>query len=503
MQPCARIGLSAKSHLISSSVYQFIGSSDRRIWNRFGGNDSKRFSLLLPRAGGEGRRIFACSVDGQTTPCTVTIMSTENVLRKNPPQWKDLAGKYPYLKQFLDSENQSRLDFRRPGAHRAVARALLAEYFALEEWDIPAHYLAPAVSSRVDYLLCIKRLISAGFGSDLSGLQLGPASSRSARPTRKVLDIGTGASCIYPLLGVRLFPDIDFLATDCDAVALAWAKKNVEAHPDLANRITLKLAPIANSECMLEHVLEENDKDFFDCVMTNPPFYDADTAERPGVHPHRAGNPEGSVQQTHTPGGESSFVRNLALESFRYSRRCKWFTALVAKKKDAQLLLEMLENELGAPHRRIITLCPQDRTRRWVLVWSFWTLEEPLCRLQNSSSRAGWALDCGNLGPGMQFLDAVNRFARAGCVKAAEDRWIVRMDQALVTESRECLAVELLVMTRLEAHPISVKLRLITSFLRHAVFQIQLVNDHSSGPKNGILNEYVESVERQLRSFLC
>jgi ribosomal protein L11 methylase PrmA len=52
-----------------------------------------------------------------------------------------------------------------------------------------------------------------------------------------VLDIGTGASCIYPLLGAKHF-GWSFIASDIDSTAIASASCNVGLN-DLAGKVTL------------------------------------------------------------------------------------------------------------------------------------------------------------------------------------------------------------------------------------------------------------------------
>lgn len=65
--------------------------------------------------------------------------------------------------------------------------------------EIPRDKLCPAVPSRVKYLRWVHDII-APTTSDTSSSIWG-------------LDIGVGGSCIYPLLGCRLFPEWNFIGT--------------------------------------------------------------------------------------------------------------------------------------------------------------------------------------------------------------------------------------------------------------------------------------------------
>lgn len=75
-----------------------------------------------------------------------------------------------------------------------LAKTILRHLFQLH-WHCPPHNLCPRIPSRVNYLLWVS-------------LQL-PHDGRQPR----VLDVGTGATLIYPLLGWRLF-GWKFLAID-------------------------------------------------------------------------------------------------------------------------------------------------------------------------------------------------------------------------------------------------------------------------------------------------
>lgn len=56
--------------------------------------------------------------------------------------------------------------------------------------------------------------------------------------TRPILYSGTGSSAIYPLLGTRINPNLNFIASECDDVSYDSALKNILQN-NLENRITL------------------------------------------------------------------------------------------------------------------------------------------------------------------------------------------------------------------------------------------------------------------------
>ncbi|XP_010187495.1 PREDICTED: methyltransferase-like protein 16, partial [Mesitornis unicolor] len=104
------------------------------------------------------------------------------------------------------------LNFKDPEAVRALTCTLLKEDFGLTI-DIPVERLIPTVPLRLNYIHWVEDLI----GRQDAGKQV----------LRRGIDIGTGASCIYPLLGATL-NGWYFLATEVDDMCFNYAKKNVE-----------------------------------------------------------------------------------------------------------------------------------------------------------------------------------------------------------------------------------------------------------------------------------
>lgn len=111
-------------------------------------------------------------------------------------------------------DGSAQLDWSDPRALRELSRVLLLHDFGVH-WTLPPHALCPTVPSRLNYLLWIEDLVALG--------------SRSVGSSNEVmgLDIGTGASCIYPLLGVAHL-GWRFLATEIDPVSVRAARQNVQ-----------------------------------------------------------------------------------------------------------------------------------------------------------------------------------------------------------------------------------------------------------------------------------
>ncbi|EOD03655.1 hypothetical protein EMIHUDRAFT_125460, partial [Emiliania huxleyi CCMP1516] len=102
-----------------------------------------------------------------------------------------LARSFPSLREHVIPASGPRaratIDFARPGAVGALNAALIAVDYGIRGFALPDGRLCPAVPGRADYLHVIADLLAADNGG---GVPRGPAV--------RGLDIGVGASCIYP-----------------------------------------------------------------------------------------------------------------------------------------------------------------------------------------------------------------------------------------------------------------------------------------------------------------
>src|SRR5690606_21704608 len=105
-----------------------------------------------------------------------------------------------------------------PVAVKLLNRALLKTHYGVAHWDIPPDYLCPPIPSRADYVHHLADLLAEDNGNRL----LHGSSVR-------ILDIGVGANCIYPLVGQSEY-GWRFLGSDIDETALAVAKAIVKAN---------------------------------------------------------------------------------------------------------------------------------------------------------------------------------------------------------------------------------------------------------------------------------
>ena len=297
------------------------------------------------------------------------------------------------LPQRVDAAGRASLDFTDFGATRALTAALLKQDFGVTWW-LPDGHLCPPLTGRCNYLLWIE---------DLLGLL--PPQQGSSRAGARGLDVGTGASAIYALLGAAAH-GWSFVATDVTDEALYWARRNVDANPQLRHLIEVRdaratpaadmAAPAAHQDGgptwpVLAGVLRAGEAFSFTCC--NPPFFGslAEAGRNPGT---ACG---GTATEMVCPGGEAAFIARHVAESQLPGVRgaVAWFTTLCGKKATLRAMTDALRLA-RAPAVRT-TCLQQGKTTRWGLAWSWLpqaaaTQTKPLPMMELASSPSGLGL---------------------------------------------------------------------------------------------------------------
>ena len=273
----------------------------------------------------------------------------------------------PELAEFviINPYGKQSIDFADPAAVRVFNRALLKQFYGIAHWDIPAGYLCPPIPGRADYLHGLADLLAEDNGGEIP---------RGARI--HALDIGTGANCIYPLIGLREY-GWQFTGSDVDAIALASARTIVSANK-LNKGITLRQQP--DSRHVFEQVVQADDR--FDLTLCNPPFHASAAEASSGsqrkwrnlgkLDPKRklpALNFGGQAAELWCEGGEAAFIARLADESGDVRTQICWFSTLVSKAGNIQPLEARLKR-LGAVQIRTCDMSQGQKRSRFV-AWSY------------------------------------------------------------------------------------------------------------------------------------
>lgn len=294
--------------------------------------------------------------------CTTMLLSSRSVnsfakegfhLRNKHRFGYDLAKcveSDPALKGYIRNNKlgQPAIDFSDPSSVKALNGAMLKSCYGVKHWSIPDNYLCPSIPSRADYIHRIADLVNhdakpGEFKSDVVGL-----------------DIGVGASCIYPIVGVTDY-NWKFVGTDVDDLALQSAQAIVNGSPHLTNSV--KLRKQYNPKFIFRGVVKKGD--MFDFCVANPPFHASEAAAQKGSErkwrnlnkPKLVGkggkdgnkapvlNFGGASQELICDGGEVGFVSRMIRESADpfIRSRVKVFTSLVSSRDNLEVIYRILD----------------------------------------------------------------------------------------------------------------------------------------------------------------
>ncbi|KAH9068077.1 S-adenosyl-L-methionine dependent methyltransferase [Lactarius deliciosus] len=252
---------------------------------------------------------------------------------KTPPDFESLAHAYPPLQPQsvlhvirAPEDGSPTIDFHDETAQRRLTQALLFRDFDIQ-LEIPDDRLCPPVPNRLNYVLWLQDILSH-------------SSSQKLPPTSIGIDVGTGASAIYPLLACRLSPGWRIVATDVDTVSLASAQANVDRN-GLSERISVLRADPTGP--ILFPLIQDPAAS---CATRRAPYAEEGCAEVEMI----------------TAGGEEGF--SLAL-----GERCRWYTSMLGKLSSLTALVSLLRAHSITNYA--LTELVQGHTRRWALAWSF------------------------------------------------------------------------------------------------------------------------------------
>ncbi len=255
------------------------------------------------------------------------------------------------------------IDFSNPLAVKTLNAALLKQHYNIAGWDIPDGALCPPIPGRADYIHHIADL-------------LGPEN-----PDIKLLDIGTGANGIYPLLACRIY-DWQCVGSDINAQSLANVAAIIASNPDLKERFTLRRQTDKNH--IFEGIIQPDER--FDVSVCNPPFHASQDEALKSTQrkvsnlarnrgeakaKEKASNLNfgGQGAELWCKGGELLFLKKMVRESQIYSSQCRWFTSLISKADNVRPLKKLML-KVGAVEVREIEMKQGNKVAR-VMAWTF------------------------------------------------------------------------------------------------------------------------------------
>ncbi|SHI98055.1 23S rRNA (adenine(1618)-N(6))-methyltransferase RlmF [Flavobacterium terrae] len=279
--------------------------------------------------------------------------------------FQKLIDTYSELKNYvtINKYGNESVDFGNPDAVRALNKALLKHFYEIEYYEIPKTNLYPPIPGRADYIHYIADLLAKNNSGEI------PKGNKI-----KVLDIGTGANCIYPIIGQKEY-GWDFVATDVDKQSIKTASEIINNNFNLNQHIEIRIQN--NKRSVFKGIITE--KDYFDISICNPPFHNSKEEANKGTlrklknlgqktESKPVLNFGGQNNELWCEGGEMAFITNMIYESVHFKNQVKYFTTLVSKKENLKSFFTVLKKTQAT--YEVIDMEQGNKISR-ILVWNF------------------------------------------------------------------------------------------------------------------------------------
>ncbi|HDZ83570.1 MAG TPA: 23S rRNA (adenine(1618)-N(6))-methyltransferase RlmF [Roseobacter sp.] len=254
---------------------------------------------------------------------------------------------------------QTTIDFQDVGAVRMLNRALLKTYYNIDFWDIPANYLCPPIPGRADYIHYLADLLASSNDQEIP-----------RGPNIKALDIGTGASLVYPLIGQSEF-GWHFTGVDIDPAAIKSAQQICQF-----NKLSVNIRQQDIRENIFRGVIGPHE--VFHLTLCNPPFHASIEKASKGTQRKWSNLGKGHSKKLNfggqnaelwCPGGEIKFIASMVEQSMEFAKQCLWFSSLVSKKDNLQPLYRILKKAKVADYK-VVEMAQGQKTSRFI-AWTY------------------------------------------------------------------------------------------------------------------------------------
>ncbi len=261
------------------------------------------------------------------------------------------------------------INFFDPAAVKMLNTALLMHYYGITSWTIPANYLCPPIPGRADYLHYTADLLAEYNHEEI------PKGNKV-----RCLDIGVGANCIYPIIGVKEY-GWSFVGSEIDTIAANAASQNVQENVRLKNKIEIRHQ--SNRKDIFFQIIKKEER--FDLSICNPPFHTSQKEALAGsarkiknLTKQKVKKPTlnfgGQANELWCEGGEKRFIKEMIRQSSKFSHNCFWFTTLVAKEANLKPIYRALEKAKPTAIKTI-PMGQGNKVSRMV-AWTFLTVVE-------------------------------------------------------------------------------------------------------------------------------
>jgi 23S rRNA (adenine1618-N6)-methyltransferase len=287
-----------------------------------------------------------------------------------------LVSSWPALSAYVKTNIHGKvsIDFANPLAVNALNTALLKRHYNIVDWHIPEGALCPPIPGRADYIHYIAELL----GINDTTISLSPVKSNIS-----LLDIGTGANGIYPILACQIY-GWHCVGSDINKQSLDNVEAIISNNDSLKNVFKLRLQDDKNH--IFNGIIQTGE--YFDVTVCNPPFHASLEEALKGnqrkvdnLARNRGEQSNKTRSSTHTlnfggleaelwcNGGEKLFLKKMIKESQDFAAQCRWFTSLVSKSDNVKPSIKLLR-KLGATDIREIEMAQGNKITR-ILAWTY------------------------------------------------------------------------------------------------------------------------------------
>ena len=297
-------------------------------------------------------------------------------LHKQGYDFPALIKNHPPLATHVKANTHGNLsvDFADPLAVKSLNTALLKHHYHITDWNIPKGALCPPIPGRADYIHYIAELLEINEPTS----EPTPHSTTTQKKTT-LLDIGTGANGIYPLLACQIY-GWHCVGSDINIQSLENVASIIANNPKLKGDFALRTQQ--NKNHIFDGIIQTGE--YFDVTICNPPFH-ASQEEALKSNQHKLNNLArhrdeqintsstlnfgGQDAELWCKGGERMFLKKLIKESQMFSTQCRWFTSLISKIDNVKPAKKLI-HKLGATDIHEIEMKQGNKVTR-ILAWTF------------------------------------------------------------------------------------------------------------------------------------
>ncbi|CAD7957354.1 unnamed protein product [Amoebophrya sp. A120] len=300
----------------------------------------------------------------------------------------------------IESSSAASCDKNRATLRHHEAPNEAPEVLACEDQDATYH-LCPPVPRSANYLHYVADLFLFDSGQEAAASSSSRPALRSIQRLRG-LDIGVGMSCIFPLLGEKIY-EWDIIGSDISPETVEFVRKTygktvvLQKNPrrifDVFRRERDADAAIIGPASTTGEI--DARPKFAFCVC-NPPFHENIAYFEQNKKKFQSQAYGGKPHEVVCEGGEVGFAFRMLQESKKRELDVLWYTIMVSRYSTKKKFEEWVaaacrvENEKSTKSRSAAIVqtrtfeLKQGKSVKWVLCWSFHTQAEILACLEAS-----------------------------------------------------------------------------------------------------------------------